>query len=123
MERKRILIIEDDRNLSAMMSSVLNQEGFSTIVAYTGQEGIKLALNGKPDIIVLDIILPDLDGLEVLKRIKLTKGINDIPIIMCTEKGLLKDVELAFSLGANSYIIKPFEIEKLIKKVKEIISS
>lgn len=122
MERKKVLIIEDDRNLSAVISSVLNQEGFSTIVAYTGQEGIKLALSGNPDIIILDIILPDIDGLEVLKRIKLTKEIKNIPIIMCTERGLLKDVESAFSLGASSYVIKPFEIEKLIKKVKELTS-
>ncbi len=118
---KKILIVEDDRPLSNLLSLSLSKSGYETFVSYNGNNALCMLKNMCFDLIILDVILPDISGWELLKTIKKISSLEKIPVLMCTEKNLVKDVEQALSLGAVGYITKPFEIERVIKKVGDIL--
>ena len=116
----KILLVEDDTFLSGMYVSKLDMEGFETILASEGKQGLKLVKEEEPDLVLLDIILPKMDGFEILKEIKKDKKTKDIPVILLTNLGQKKDVDKAFELGAVDYLIKahfmPSEVVDKIKK-------
>ncbi|MFS0783185.1 response regulator transcription factor [Bacillus sp. 1P06AnD] len=114
---KRILIIEDEVAISDLLSYSLEKEGFITFLAYTGDQGIKLVRECDPDMIILDLMLPDTSGFEVCKSI--VKD-SSIPIIMVTAKSDSVDKILGMELGADDYITKPFDIREVIVRVKAI---
>lgn len=117
MTHKKILIIEDEDSISDLISYYLEKEGFITKVADNGLRGLSLVQDFMPDLILLDLMLPDIDGFEVCKRIS---GDNIIPIIMITAKSDTIDKILGMELGADDYITKPFDIREVIVRIKSI---
>jgi CheY-like chemotaxis protein len=118
---KKILFIEDEPDQIAMVTIRLQANGFEVFSAMDGVEGLKKVKEIKPDLILLDMLMPRMNGAEVCKRLKENPGTKDIPVIIITASGE-KDLEQeCFDLGANDLIIKPFESAALVKKVKELI--
>lgn len=118
MDKQRILIVDDDENIAELISLYLIKECFSTEIAYTGRDAIKLAATFNPHLILLDIMLPDIDGYEVCTEIRKTK---QTPIIMLSAKGEVFDKVLGLKLGADDYIIKPFDSNELVARVKAVL--
>jgi DNA-binding response OmpR family regulator len=114
--REKILIIEDEEDLVKGLKLNLAGEGYEVAWAYDGQQGIRKAMEESPDLIILDIMLPKMDGLEVCRKIR-QKNIN-IPIIMLTAKGEEVDKVVGLEVGADDYITKPFSIRELLARVK-----
>jgi len=125
MNKKKILIIEDDEILSKTLQEFLSADRFEVTIASNGEMGIKMAGEKKPDIIVLDIILPKKDGYEVIKELKKESGnTKDIPIILLTNLGSFADVEKALKLGATTYLTKTdYSMEDIAKKIKETLNA
>jgi len=118
----KVLIIEDDSYISDMYRIKLESENFEVVVAEDGVVGIKQLEKYRPDVILLDVVMPKVDGFSVLKSIKSTDEIKDIPVIMLTNLGQKDNVERGFELGASGYIIKAhFTPSEVVKKVKEIL--
>ncbi|MBU1177474.1 MAG: response regulator [Patescibacteria group bacterium] len=121
---KKILIIEDDSFLSEMYSTKLTQDGFEVEVAVDGKQGMDKIKNIKPDLVLLDIVLPKMDGFEILENTKKDKELQDIPIILLTNLGQKNEIEKGLSLGADEYIIKAhFTPTAVVAKVKEVLKS
>lgn len=118
---KKVLIVDDEVDLARLLQMNLILNGYEVLIANTGRQGIQLAASSKPDLIILDISLPDMDGLRICEALKQAPLTREIPILMCTVKRKVKEVNKAFSLGASGYIIKPFKIENVIQKIKEVI--
>lgn len=117
--KEKILIVEDDVFLGDLMSKKLQQEGFEVIHAVDGHEGMKKAKQEQPGLILLDLILPKMDGFEVLKKIKDTVETEEIPVIILSNLGQKEDVERGFDLGADDYLIKAhFTPDEIIKRVR-----
>jgi len=117
--KKKILIIEDDRALQNALVEVLIQEGFETISAFDGEEGMKKASEEPPDLILLDIILPKKDGYEVLEEIKKSPQKN-IPVLILTNLEEIDNVQRALDLGATTFMIKSdFSLKDIVEKIKE----
>ncbi|RLK63242.1 DNA-binding response regulator [Atopobacter sp. AH10] len=113
----RILIIEDEKNLARFVELELQHEGYETAVAYNGRSGLDKALNQDWDAILLDLMLPELNGLEVCRRIRPTK---DTPIIIMTARDSVMDRVAGLDQGADDYIVKPFAIEELLARLRSL---
>jgi len=118
----KILFVEDEPSLQKAISEVLTQEGYQVIEARDGEEGLKQAKKEKPNLILLDLILPKKDGFEVLKELKADDELKDIPVIVLTNLEGIGDVEKALSLGATTYLVKAnYDLEDVVKKIKELV--
>jgi len=118
--KKKILIIEDDKFLLKLYGDKLQREGFEVLTSLTGEEGLNKIAADKPDLVVLDLILPGKNGFEVLSEIKLNKKTEDIPVIILTNLGQESDMKRGLELGAATYLIKTdFSINQLPWKVRE----
>src|SRR3954451_9918968 len=120
MSKLRILIIEDERALAEVLSYNLQREGYETIVAHDGQEGLRKAQTLLPDLILLDLMLPVMSGLEVCRELKAGERTRDIPIVMLTAKAEETDQVVGFSLGADDYVTKPFSVKVLLERIKAL---
>jgi DNA-binding response OmpR family regulator len=118
MNEPRVLIIDDDERLSEMLASYLRSRGFTVEQRIDGTSGVAAALHGQHDVIVLDIMLPDFDGLEVLRRIRAGSG---IPVIMLTARGEEMDRIVGLELGADDYLPKPFNPRELIARISAVL--
>jgi two-component system response regulator VicR len=115
MDAKKVLIVEDEKSISDIIQFNLKKEGFEVDTAYDGESGLEKALGGKPDLILLDVMLPLLDGFEICKKIRET---SSVPILMLTAKEEEVDKVLGLELGADDYITKPFGMRELIARIK-----
>lgn len=115
---KKILLIEDDTDLYALLKYNLEKEGYLLVGAQTGKGAVELARRERPDLIVLDIMLPDSDGLDICKGIRARAELAHIPIIFLTARASETDRILGLELGASDYIVKPFFVRELIARVK-----
>ena len=115
MDKKKILVIEDVKAIADILVFNLQREGYDTLVAYDGTEGLRCALEEAPDLILLDVMLPGMDGFEVLGHIREK---HDTPIIMLTAREEETDKVLGLELGADDYITKPFSMRELMARVK-----
>jgi two-component system copper resistance phosphate regulon response regulator CusR len=115
MEKKKILIIEDDQRLAENLVKGLSEKDFDTAVAYDGQIGLRLALSGKFDLILLDVNLPQMNGYEVCAKIR--EKDRQTPVIMLTALGETDDKITGFEHGADDYIVKPFEYRELVARI------
>ncbi len=121
---KKILFIEDEPSLQQTLGEILHQEGFETISALDGLDGLERLKEDKPDLILLDLILPKLDGFEVLKKIKANPATANIPVIVLTNLESAEDVNKAIELGATTYLVKAnYEIDDVIDKVKQSLGN
>lgn len=115
MDAKKILIIEDEKSISDIIKFNLTKEGFAVETAFDGQEGFEKAISEKPDLILLDIMLPIMDGFAVCRKIREK---SNVPILMLTAKEEEVDKVLGLELGADDYITKPFGMRELIARIK-----
>lgn len=115
----KILIIEDDSNIAELIQLYMDKNGFSSISASDGEEGLELFFNECPDCILLDIMLPKINGWEVCKEIRLEN--KQVPIIMLTGKGETYDVINGLDIGADDYIVKPFDPNELIARINSVL--
>ena len=120
---KRILIIEDQDDNRTIMRDLLNTAGYRLIEAVDGEEGVKLAQSERPDLILMDIQLPILDGYEATRRIRASVELKSIPIIAVTSYALSGDDARARAAGCDSYVAKPFSPRELLAKVREFLPS
>ena len=114
----KILITEDDKNMARLLITELEHEGFKTVLAENGREGIKKFHEEKPDLILLDIMLPELNGIEVLRKIRKE---SDVPVILETARDETFDKINGLNTGADDYISKPFDIEELIARIHSVL--
>lgn len=122
MDRKKILIVEDDKFLRELIVKKLSEEGFITLEAIDGEEGLKKAKEEKPDLILLDLILPGIDGFEVLDKLKKDQETKSIPVIVLSNLGQKEDIEKGLKLGAFDYLVKAnFTPGEIIEKVKNAL--
>ncbi len=119
---KKILFVEDESSLQKTVGEILQQEGFVVFGALDGEKGLEMARQEKPDLILLDLILPKLDGFGVLKELKSDSETKDIPVIVLTNLETSGDIERAIAMGATTYLVKAnYELEDVVKKVKEVL--
>jgi len=117
---KKILVVEDEKDILHLLKLYLDKEGFRTLTATTGTDGLKSAMQNKPDLIVLDLMLPEIDGLEVCKRLRSAPETAMVPIIMLTAKAEESDTVIGLELGADDYVTKPFSPKALVARVKAL---
>lgn len=117
-KRIPVLIIEDEKSIRTVLEYNLRLDGFEVYLAEDGPTGLELAREKKPKVILLDWMMPEMDGLEVLSELKYDKRTEHIPVFMLTAKGMIGDIERAFAIGADDYITKPFEPVELGQIIK-----
>lgn len=116
-DRPLILIIDDEHDFRAICAHVLDRGGFDTATAPDGTTGLAEFQNLKPDLVVLDGNLPDLDGIEVCRRLRKLPGGAKVPVIMCTVRSAVVTIQEGLDAGVTDYVLKPFEMEDLIDRV------
>ena len=121
MARQKILAVDDEEDILELLRFNLTKEGFAVVCAASGEEALKSALSNKPDLILLDLLLPGMDGLEVARRLKKEEVTKEIPIIMVTAKGEEADIVTGLEVGAEDYITKPFSRKVLIARVRAVL--
>ncbi len=119
--REKILIVEDEKDIIKMLEYNLKKEGFRVIDARDGEDALDLAVREYPNLILLDLMLPGIDGLEVCKSLKKESKTSSIPIIMLTAKSQESDKVVGLELGADDYITKPFSVRELIARIKAVL--
>ncbi len=119
MRKDKILLVEDDSTLSFIVQDALTREGFDVVCASNGDSGLKLFKESEPDIIVADVMMPKMDGFEMVRLIRLTAP--SVPVLFLTARTALDDVVKGFELGANDYIRKPFQILELVVRIKALL--
>ena len=117
MERK-VVVVEDDINIAELLRLYLEKDGFAVTVAHDGAEGLRATEEQKPDLVMLDIMLPGMDGWQVCKRLRQT---SNVPIIMLTAKGETEDKVQGLEMGADDYIVKPFEVKELLARIHAVL--
>jgi DNA-binding response OmpR family regulator len=117
---KKILVVEDEPDIGQLVTHYWEKDGFRTITAVNGFEAIKKVKEDKPDLVVLDLMLPDLDGLEVCKRLRSTPHSTMLPIVMMTAKAEESDTIVGLELGADDYVTKPFSPKTLVARIKSV---
>jgi DNA-binding response OmpR family regulator len=121
MAGERIALVEDDLDLSTTLAGALEREGYATAVYRTGREGLEGILGTPPDLVLLDLNLPDLDGLSVCRELREATAVRDLPIIMLTARVEESDRVLGLDLGADDYVIKPFSLRELKSRIRALL--
>jgi len=121
MARETILIVDDEEDIIELIKYNLKNEGYDIRTAFTGEQAIKIARQALPDLIVLDLMLPGIDGLEVTRFLKNSAQTKELPIVMLTAKGEESDIVTGLELGANDYISKPFSPKELLARIRAIL--
>jgi len=117
----RVLIVDDDPEIMDWLSIDLQMSGFSTDSAVDGLAGLQKAQNGKYDIMILDVMMPHMDGFEVCKNLRKSAKTKDLPIILLTAKGTIEDKITGFGSGADDYLVKPFDIQELLVRMRALL--
>jgi len=121
MSKQTVLVVEDEQDIAELVSYHLGREGYQVLVAGTGEEGLKLARAKRPALVVLDLMLPGLDGLEVCKQLRSDPTTQQMAVLMLTAKGEESDIVVGLQLGADDYVTKPFSPKVLVARVKALL--
>ena len=121
MSKKKILLVDDEKDMVYAVKLQLETHDYEVITAQDGQEGLEKARHEKPDLIILDLMLPKIDGYKVCRMLKFDEKYKNIPVLMFTARIQQSDEKLGYEVGADAYLTKPFEPETLIKKIKELL--
>ncbi|MCD4677928.1 MAG: response regulator transcription factor [Desulfobacula sp.] len=121
MAKETILIVDDEQDIIELIKYNLKNEGYAILTAQTGEQAVKIAEQSQPDLMVLDLMLPGIDGLEVTKYLKNNEQTRDMPIVMLTAKGEESDIVTGLELGASNYISKPFSPKVLVARIRAIL--
>lgn len=119
MEKIKVLLVEDEETLAMIVKETLEGEGFDVIVANNGTEGLQLLTQSRPDIVVADIMMPEMDGFEMVRRIR--RSDQSLPVLFLTARSAVSDVVEGFELGGNDYLRKPFSMLELIVRIKSLV--
>lgn len=117
-EKKTILVVDDEQSIMELLVFNLQKEGYNTLQAYDGVTAVDMAINEKPDLILLDVMIPKLDGISVCKKIRYALNISNIPILMISAKDTESDKIVGLEMGADDYITKPFQIREVMARIK-----
>ncbi len=120
-DKKKILVVDDEPNILKLVSFILTNNGYEAVEASSGPECLEKVRKEKPDMIVLDVMMPKMDGFEVAKKIKSNTATKDIPILMLSSKAQFEDKMKGIDSGAMDYVTKPFDKQELLEKVRECI--
>lgn len=123
MEGNKILISEDSTSIREMLTVLFEEEGYTVISAEDGIEALNKARSERPDLIVLDLMMPRMDGFKVCRMLKFDASYKDIPILMLTARSSANDRLMGEEVGADAYLVKPFEPDELLKEVEELLSN
>src|SRR5579859_7740941 len=121
MGKQRILIVEDEPSLTQVLSYNLQREGYEIVVTHDGREGLRKAQTLLPDLVILDLMLPGIGGLEVCRELRAGQQTAGIPIMMLTAKSEETDQVVGFTMGADDYVTKPFSVRVLMQRVKVLL--
>ena len=121
MKKAKVLVVDDEKDIIELVSYNLEKEGFKVISATAGEKALELVSSEEPEIIILDLMLPGIDGLDVCRELKRSDQTSSIPIIMLTAKGEESDIVIGLELGADDYITKPFSPRVLVARVKAVL--
>ena len=119
MDKIKVLLVEDEQTLAMIIKDTLTDQGFDITLGVNGAEGLKLFYDIRPDILVADVMMPELDGFEMVNKIRQTN--KTTPVIFLTARSAIKDVVEGFELGANDYLKKPFNMQELIVRIKALV--
>lgn len=117
-DKKTILVVDDEQSIMELLVFNLQKEGYNTLEAYDGVTAVEMAINEKPDLILLDVMIPKLDGISVCKKIRYALNISNIPILMISAKDTESDKIVGLEMGADDYITKPFQIREVMARIK-----
>lgn len=117
-EKQRVLIVDDDANIAELISLYLTKECYETLIVYDGEEALRVFGEFKPNIILLDLMLPGIDGYQVCRELRTS---SQVPIIMLSAKGEIFDKVLGLELGADDYVVKPFETKEIVARIKAVL--
>jgi len=118
---KKVLIVDDEPNIVMSLEYIFKKENFEVFIARDGSEAIEIAEENFPNIVLLDIMMPNVDGYQVLKHLKNSLKLKDVKVIFLSAKNKVSDIELGLQLGADKYISKPFSTKKLMQEVKDLL--
>ena len=120
---KRILIAEDEPSIVLSLEFLLTEAGYEVFTAVNGADALKLAEQHKPDLLVLDIMLPVVNGFEVCRTVRSNPALREMPILMLTARGREQEIARGLALGANAYVTKPFGTRELMSKIRELLAA
>ncbi len=122
-KRPKILIVEDEPDIMELVEVTLSspEEGYELIKAVDGENGLEMSMTANPDLILLDIMLPKMDGYEICRRLKGNKKTMNIPVVMLTAFGQKREIEEGYKVKADDYIVKPFEPNKLRQRIRKFL--
>lgn len=122
MANKKILVVDDEPNIALSVEFLMKREGYEVAVATDGQEALDMLPKVKPDLMILDVMMPRKNGFEVCSDVRNQSDFADLPVLMLTAKGREAEMKKGLSLGANAYIAKPFSTHELVAKVNELLN-
>jgi DNA-binding response OmpR family regulator len=118
---KKILIVDDEPNIVMSLEYTFKKNNFEVFIARDGQEALDILKNALPDVVILDVMMPNVDGYNTLEQIKNDNRLKDLKVIFLSAKNKEKDIEIGLSLGADLYVTKPFSVKKLLEQVNDLI--
>ncbi len=121
MDRKRILVVDDEIYIVHILEFTLTMEGYEVLTAADGEEALRRLEQDRPDLVVLDIMMPKVDGYEVLRRIRADEEFRQLPVILLSAKGRPIDRDTGLEIGADDYIVKPFSPRRLLQKIQDLL--
>lgn len=121
MAKGKILVVEDDEDIQELIEFNLAREGYQVLKVLSGEEALSVQAREKPDLVILDLMLPGLDGLEVCRRLRGRSDADNVPVIMVTAKGEESDIVTGLELGADDYLVKPFSPKVLVARVRNVL--
>jgi DNA-binding response OmpR family regulator len=120
---KKILVVDDDRTITMLVKKYLEKNGFEVTATNEASEGLEYAMTRKPDMIILDVMMPIINGFNFCRLLKAEEDCKGIPIIILTSRNQIRDVEIGLEMGAEAYLIKPLNVEELLKIIRVVESS
>lgn len=123
MEKKKILLVDDSSTTLMMEKMILSQEAYDLVTASDGEEALLKAAQERPDLILLDVVMPKMDGFEACRRLRQEEATREIPVIMVTTRGEAQNVEQGYALGCNDYVTKPINSLELMTKVNNLLGA
>ena len=119
----RILIADDEPNIVISLEYLMKREGYEVLIARDGQEALDTILRERPQLVLLDVMMPNKTGFEVCQQVRATESVKDTPILMLTAKGRETDIAKGLGSGADAYMTKPFSTKELVRKVREMLEA
>jgi DNA-binding response OmpR family regulator len=120
--KHKILIVDDEPNIVMSLEYAFKKKGFEVYIARDGSEALEILKNNIPNIVLLDIMMPNVDGYQTLKHIKNTKSLEATKVVFLTAKNKASDIEKGLKLGADKYLIKPFSVKKIVSEILELLT-